>query len=164
MARLHRRAGLAVAVAACLAGAAWEARRLGEPGGPAWDPCAARAAEPQAVEASYAEVLAARAAGRTEEALLALRQRAERGPHPGYAWFFLGEVAFDERAFGAAVRHYRRAVEVDPGVADRGAAFGAAAAVERRLEALRESAWAQAEPPELRDLHYLRRRLAGGCQ
>lgn len=164
MARLARRWSVASAVALCLGGAGLEARHLGRERLARVDPCGARPADRGAVEASFAEVLAARAAGRGEEALLTLRQRAERGPYPGYAWFLLGELAVEAGAFGPAVKHFRRAVEVDPGVADRGTAFGAARAVEHHLETLRASAWAQANPPELRDLHYLRRRLAGGCE
>lgn len=163
MARPGRRALLAPAVLACLVWAGVEARNLGSDARRG-DPCAARAPEAAAVEASYAPIRDALGQGRDAEALLSLRDRAARGPYPGYAWFFLGEVAYREGAATAAVGHYRRAVETDPSVADRGAAFGAARTLGQRLEALREGPWAANPPPEIRDLYLLQRRLAGGCE
>jgi tetratricopeptide (TPR) repeat protein len=116
------------------------------------------------VTASFQPILAARDAGRAEVALLALRVRAEKGPYPGYAWYFLGQVAQREGAFAAAVVNYRKAVAADPTVADRQSAFGAADALRRDLSDLKRSAWARSGPPELADLRYLERRLAGGCE
>jgi len=163
MERLGARAILALAVLGCLTWAGVEASRLR--GGPRRsDPCAARAPDPAAVEASYASIRAALDQGRGEEALLSLRERAARGPYPGYAWFLLGEAAYREGAATAAVGHYRRAVETDPSVADRGAALGAARTMGQRLTALREGPWAGNPPPEIRDLYLLQRRLAGGCE
>lgn len=164
MAANRRRVVLALTAAACLAWAAVEARHLGRGGRAGADPCAARAPDPAAVESSFAPITEARRAGRTEEALLALRDRTARGPYPGYAWFLLGELAHQEGAFGAAVRDYRAAVEADPSVGDRGAAFGAARAMAERLDRLARHPWAQGDPAELADLHYLKRRLAGGCE
>jgi cytochrome c-type biogenesis protein CcmH/NrfG len=119
---------------------------------------------PQQVEESFAAIRAATTEGRTEEALLALRRRAERGPHRGYAWYLLGELAIGQGAYAAAVRHYRRAVELDPTVVDRNGAFHAGAAIDTRLTELLEGAWADNRPPEMRDLYFLRRRLGGGCE
>lgn len=155
---------LALGVASCLAWAGVEARHLAGSGlsrGP--DPCAARPPDAAAVEASYAAIRAALGDGREEEALLALRERASRGPYPGYAWFLLGEAAYRQGAAAAAVGHWRRAVEADASVADRGAAFGAGRAIARRLAELREGPWAEDAPREIRDLYFLQRRLAGGC-
>jgi len=116
------------------------------------------------VEASFGPISAARDQGRVEEALLLLRDRTERGPYPGYAWFLLGEIAFQEGQLRTAVSHYRKAVDVDPSVGDRQGAFQARRVVSERLAALRGGAWAQQPPPEIRDLYYLQRRLAGGCE
>lgn len=154
---------LALGTLACLAWAGVEARHLGGlPQG--LDPCAARPSDPGAVEASYAAIRAALAEGRDDEALLALRDWARRGPYPGYAWFLLGEAAYHEGAPAAAVGHWRKAVEADATVADRAAAFGAGRAIARRLAELREGPWAENPPPEIRDLYFLQRRLAGGCE
>lgn len=157
------RSRLALGVVACLAWAGVEARNLiGISQGP--DPCAARPSEAAAVETSYAAIRATLADGRDDEALLALRDRASRGPYPGYAWYLLGEAAYREGAAVAAVGHWRKAVESDATVADRGAAFGAGRAIARRLGELREGPWAENPPREIRDLYYLQRRLAGGCE
>lgn len=154
---------LVLGVASCLAWAGVEARNLsGVSQGS--DPCAARPSEAAAVETSYAAIRAALGDGRDDEALLALRDRASRGPYPGYAWFLLGEAAYREGAAAAAVGHWRKAVEADATVADRGAAFGAGRAISRRLAELREGPWAENPPREIRDLYYLQRRLAGGCE
>lgn len=120
--------------------------------------------DPQVVEQSFAELRSALAAGRTEQALLSLRRRAEHGPYPGFSRFWLGELAFAEGAHGAAVRQYRLAVEADPGVADRNTAFDAGVVIDARLTAILEGPWARQRPPEIRDLYYLRRRLGGGCE
>ena len=125
---------------------------------------AAPAVDPRQVEESFAGIRADLEAGRAEQALLELRQRTEHGPYPGFAWFWLGELAADEGVYTAAVRHYRRAVETDPTVADRTAAFDAGAAIDTRLSAILEGPWANQRPPEVRDLYYLRRRLGGGCE
>ncbi len=155
---------LAVAVAACLAWAGVEARGLvgARPGRP--DPCAGRPAPAAEVEDAFLGVRTALAAGRRERALFDLRRRAEHGPFPGYAEFWLGELAYEEGAYPAAVRHYRAAVDREPAVYDRGAAFGAGKVVAGRLEALRSGPWARNPPPEVRDLYYLQRRIAGGCE
>lgn len=156
---------LALGVASCLAWAGVEARNLAGGGvSSKHDPCAARPPDAAAVEASYGAIRAALDDGREDEALLALRDRASRGPYPGYAWFLLGEAAYRQGAAAAAVGHWRRAVEADPTVADRGAAFGAGRAIARRLAELREGPWAENPPREIRDLYYLQRRLAGGCE
>jgi len=156
------RAVLILGIALTLGWAAVEARNLRRSTGA--DLYAARPPDPVAVEASFRPILDARDQGRPEEALLLLRDRTERGPYSGYAWFLLGEMAYGEGQPGAAVRHYRRAVEVDPSVADRQGAFRARRVVSERLAALRNGPWAQSPPPEIRDLYYLQRRLAGGCE
>lgn len=125
---------------------------------------AATPVAPEQVEESFAEIRKAAADGRSEEALLALRRRTERGPHLGYAWYLLGELAAAQGAYPAAVRHYRRAVELDPTIVDRRAAFHAGATIATRLTGLLEGEWAEHRPPEIRDLYFLRRRLAGGCE
>jgi cytochrome c-type biogenesis protein CcmH/NrfG len=162
MPRLHRIA-LTAAIAASLVWAAVEARHLGRrESGPARP--AASPFDPGAVEAAFAELLAARDAGRREEIMLDLRGRAEHGPYAGYAWFLLGEMAYQEGAYRAALRHYRKAVEVDPSVADRDGALASARMITARSEALLHGPWAKERPPEIRDLYYLQRRLAGGCE
>ena len=163
MAHPEGRELLALAVLGCVVWAGVEARDLGS-GPRRGDPCAARAPEAAAVEASYAAIRDALEQGRDGDALLSLRERTVRGPYPGYAWFFLGEAAYREGAVTAAVGHYRRAVETDPSVADRGAAFGASRTLGRRLADLRQGPWAEDPPPEIRDLYLLQRRLAGGCE
>jgi len=154
---------IAAAIAVCLAWAAVEARHLGrEQPQTAWE--AAPAPDPAAVESSFADLLRERASGRRENALLGLRERTERGPHRGYAWFLLGELAFEDGAYTAAVGHYRRAVEAEPPVGDRVSAFSSARAIDRRLDSLLQGPWRREHPPEIRDLYYLKRRLAGGCE
>ena len=130
---------------------------------PRSNPCAT-VGSPTAVEESFAPILRARQEGRAEEALLELRSRVGRGPYPGYAWFLLGEAAYREGALGAAVRHYRAAVDTDPAVSDRDSAFGSARLLQDRLDSLRKTAWAKAGPAEMADLRYLQRRIAGGCE
>ena len=157
------RAALALAAAVCVAWAAVEARNLGAvPAGA--DPCALAAPDPGAVEASFEPVRALLEAGRSEEAVLALRDRAAKGPYPGYARFWLGEIAFRHGAYAQAVREYRAAVETDPSVGDRGAAFNAGRRISERLEEIRRGPWAGDPPREIRDLYYLQRLLAGGCR
>ncbi|MBE0617882.1 MAG: hypothetical protein IH608_08160, partial [Proteobacteria bacterium] len=95
MNRPGNRALLPLAVIGCLAWAGVEARHLsGAPRRSA--PCATRAPEAAAVEASYAAIRAALDQGRDAEAVLSLRERTARGPYPGYAWFLLGEAAYRE--------------------------------------------------------------------
>jgi cytochrome c-type biogenesis protein CcmH/NrfG len=154
---------VAVAVVGCLAWAALEARRV------TWRVprdvgCSRAPVDPAAVAESFRPILEAERAGREEEALLALRERAEKGPHPGYAWFLLGEAAYQAGAYEAAVRSYRKAVETDPSVTDRGSALRASWALRGNLEVIQKSAWAGSKPPELADLRYLQRRLMGGCE
>ena len=157
------RAWTGLAVAACLGWACVEAPGVSW-GGPRRGPWAAGPPDPAAVVASFQPILAVREAGRSEESLLMLRERAEKGPYPGYAWYFLGEAAQREGALAAAVMSYRKAVAADPTVADRQSAFGTSDALRRSLAELKVSAWARSGPPELAELRYLERRLAGGCE
>lgn len=154
---------IAVAIAVCLAWATLEARHLTWriPRGAA---CGGAAADPAAVSESFRPVLEARRAGREEEALLALRERAAKGPYEGYAWFLLGQMAYESRSYAAAVQSYRRAVEADPSVMDRGAALRAPWTMRASLDVMQRDAWARSNPPELADLRYLQRRLLGGCE
>lgn len=157
----HRVLGALVAV--CLGWAAVEARhvewsRLGD------TRPAVPTAERGRVEESYAAIRADLDAGRIEQALLALRLRAEQGPYPGTARFLLGEVAMSQGAHAEAVRHYRQAVEQAPAVSDRNGPFASGATIEARLAALLAGPWATERPPEIKDLYYLRRRLGGGCE
>ncbi|MDF1553953.1 MAG: hypothetical protein P1P84_12865 [Deferrisomatales bacterium] len=163
MARERGTALLVAAVVACLGWAAVEAghvdwSRLGDP------PSVVPPVERRRVEESFAAIRADLGADRTEAAVLALRRRTEHGPYAGTAWFLLGEVAAAQGAYVAAVRHYRRAVEQDPVVADRNGPFGSGDVIEARLTALLDGVWATERPPEVRDLYYLRRRLGGGCE
>ena len=163
MAREYGAMLLWTAVATCLGWAAVEARHLD------WSslgipPVVVPAMDRRQVEESFAPIRADIDGDRTEQAVLALRLRIEKGPHPGTAWFLLGEVAAAEGAHAAAVRHYRRAVEQDPAVADRYAPFRSGVVIGARLTALLEGPWAVDRPPEVRDLYYLRRRLGGACE
>ena len=155
------RAGVALALGAalCFVGAGLEARGLSRR--PVPPPTHEEAA---VVEASFRDVGSARGAGRAEEALLALRHRAEKGPYPGYAWFLLGELAWEERVLGTAVRNYRKAVELDAGVTDRTAAFASGRTLGERVRWLARSGWPESRPLELADFRYLQRRLSGGCE
>lgn len=157
------RTALLLAIALALGWAGVEARhlRLGPPAGYRL-PAAEEA--PAAVEAGFAALQEARRGGRREEALLGLREQAARGRHPGFASFLLGEMAFEEKAYTAAVGHYRRAVEAEPRVGDHDAPFRSGRIIASRLGFLRQGPWAQSPPPEIRDLYYLQRRLAGGCE
>lgn len=157
------RSALALAAAVCVAWAAVEARNLGA-GPRGTDPCALGAPDPAAVEASFGPVRALLDAGRDEEAVLVLRERAAEGPYPGYARFWLGELAFRHGAYAQAVREYRAALEADPSVGDRGAAFDAGRRIAERLGEIRRGPWAGDPPREIRDLYYLQRLLAGGCR
>ncbi len=116
------------------------------------------------VEARFAAAQRQIASGRTEEALLSLRPEAEKGAYRGYARFWLGEIAFLQGAYPEAVRAYRRAVEEAPDLADPDGPFGARQTLEARLAFLRKGPWARNPPREIRDLYYLQRRLAGGCE
>lgn len=163
MASRRERLLLAGAVTVCLSWAAVEARHVSMP--PAQpDPCALRPPDPSSVEASYRPLAERVARHETGEVLLALRDRTTRGPFPGYAWFLLGEVAYEEGQLREAVRHYRKAVEIDPTVADRRGALGAARRLRERVETLRSGPWKEDPPEEVRDLYFLQRRLAGGCE
>ena len=158
-----RRVAFVLAISASVIWAAFEARHLGQS-----QPMPARVGttslEPATVEAGLADAIAARKEGRREEALLRLRDRANRGPHVGHALFLLGEMAYEEGAYAAAVRHYRQAVETDPFVADRDSAFSSARKIRTHLDAILAGPWADSRPVEVRDLYYLQRRLAGGCE
>ncbi len=116
------------------------------------------------VEARFAPIRRQIESGRVEEALLSLRPMAEKGAYRGYARFWLGEIAFRQGAYAQAVRAYRRAVEQAPDLGDRDGPFGARRALEVRLAFLRKGPWARNPPREVRDLYYLQRRLAGGCE
>lgn len=116
------------------------------------------------MESSLARAQSLRAAGDSEGAVLFLRQRIAQGPYSGYAWFLLGELAYEAQAYPTAVTHYRKAVETDPSVGDREGAFASGAVIADRLDTLLAGPWAQDRPPEVRDLYYLKRRLAGGCE
>lgn len=156
-----RQTVLTVAVLAFLAWAAVEARHVGEGPGRPESP---RAEDRVAIEAAFGPVLRAQNEGRRDEALLALRERETRGPYRGYAAFLLGELAFEEGAYGPAVARYRNAVELEPSVADRDSAFSSARRISQRLDALARGPWKEHPPAEMRDLRYLQRRLAGGCE
>ncbi|GAB4261394.1 hypothetical protein [Deferrisoma sp.] len=127
------------------------------------DPCAARV-EPAAVEASYRDTVARLEAGDDAAAVLELRRRAEAGPHPAWAWFWLGEAAYRRGAWAEAVARYARAVDENPAAADRTGPFRSGAVMAERLQAIRSGPWAQDPPPEVRKLYALQRRLAGGCE
>ncbi|MBI5444760.1 MAG: hypothetical protein HY900_26540 [Deltaproteobacteria bacterium] len=147
----------------CLGWAAVEALRVPWRG-PRVGPWNAGPVDAETVRASFRPIQESMQAGRPEEALLALRERAQKGPYPGYAWFLLGEAAYEERAYAAAVQSYRKAVETDPSVGDRGAALRASWTIRGNLEVIQRSSWARANPPEIADLRYLQRRLLGGCE
>ncbi len=116
------------------------------------------------VEARFAPVRKQIESGRMEEALLSLRPMAEKGGYRGYARFWLGEIAFRQGAYAQAVRAYRQAVEQAPDLGDPDGPFGARRVLEARLSFLRKGPWARKPPREIRDLYYLQRRLAGGCE
>jgi hypothetical protein len=159
----RRRLAFVLVISVSVVWAALEARNLGQ-SQPTPAGTGTSSPEPATVEADFADVVVARREGRREEALLRLRDRATRGPHAGHALFLLGEMAYAEGAYAAAVRHYRKAVETDAYVADRGSAFSSAREISTRLEAILAGPWADRRPAEVRDLYYLQRRLAGGCE
>jgi tetratricopeptide (TPR) repeat protein len=159
MGEVTRRFLFGAAVTACLAGAAWYGAKATPPRAAACAPVSA-----MQVEESFRDVLAVRDAGRSTEALLALRERSEKGPHPGAARFLLGEIAYADKAYGPALAHYRKAVETDPSLADRSSPFRAAAKMQDRLDALGKNGWTAPGAGALDDYHFLQRRLAGGCE
>lgn len=156
-------AALTLAIAVSVAWAAVEARNLTN-GSRGRGAVVGTPSDSAAVEASFAPLRKAWEAGRREESLLGLRDRTARGPYAGYAWFLLGEMAYEEGAYSSAVTQFRTAVETDPSVADRGSAFSSARVIAARLEAIRQGPWREQRPAEIRDLYYLQRRLAGGCE
>jgi tetratricopeptide (TPR) repeat protein len=159
MGEVMRRFFFGAAAAASIAGAVW----YGAQGGGAREAvCAPVKAE--RVEESFRAILADKDAGRTAEALLALRERSEKGPHAGAARFLLGEIAYADKAYGPALTHYRKAVESDPSLADRASPFRSASKMQDRLEALSKKGWTASGAGALDDYHFLQRRLAGGCE
>lgn len=116
------------------------------------------------VEGSFGEIRAQQAAGRPEEALLALRRRAEKGPHAAAATFLLGEAAYAEAAYGTAMSQFRKALELDASLSDRDAPFDAGRVMLARAEALRRGPWAGSRGPDVAAMQFLLRRLAGGCE
>ena len=153
---------LLLLVAGSLAGAGWQASQI-DPSGLALTACAQNI-DPSLVEKSFADPLAAIEQGNRGEALLALRKRADKGPHSGAARYLIGELTFEEGAYGAAVGHYRNAVETDPTLADQHGPFGAKEQILTRLDELKAGPWAGKRTAELGDVHFLMRRLAGGCE
>jgi tetratricopeptide (TPR) repeat protein len=159
MGEVMRRLFFGAATAACLAGAVWYGSRGGGARAAVCTPATA-----ERVEESFRAILADRDAGHSAEAFLALRERSEKGPHPGAARFLLGEIAYTDKAYGPALAHYRKAVETDPSLADRRSPFRSAARMQDRLEALSKSGWTPSNSDALDDYHFLQRRLAGGCE
>ena len=126
--------------------------------------CDAAYANRAEVEKSYADVLPLLDGGRRDEAVMALRRRAERGPFEGAAHYLLGEAAYAERAYGASMRAYRKALETEPSLGDRDAPFDAGRTMLARAEALRKGPWAGNAAPEAAHMNFLIRRLSGGCK
>ena len=116
------------------------------------------------VEASYAETLKLIGMGKTDEAVLRLAPRAEKGPHRGAALYLLGEIAYGEGAYGPALSYYKNAVETDQALTDKSSPFNAAATMAERVEALRSGPFAGKRTAETKVMNYLLRQLAGGCQ
>jgi tetratricopeptide (TPR) repeat protein len=146
-------------VLACLAGALWYGAGYVSP------PKAADVyVSPAEVESAYKELSSALEAGETDEALLELRKRSEKGPYPGAALYFLGQLAYAEGAYPQALLHYRKASEKNPSLFDRGGPFKAREKVLKNLDALKNGPWKGQRPAGIADLQFLVRRLNGGCE
>jgi hypothetical protein len=159
--QLPKRINIYLIVALLLLGwAGWEARQLEQ--GTLGVACEA-GSDPAAVEKSFAPIMAKYKAGERENSLLALRQRAAKGPYPGYAYYLLGERAFGEKAWGAAVDNYKAGVKADSSVGDHRGAFESGKVILARLEEIKKGVWAGRSPEELKEVNYLLRRLSGGC-
>ncbi|TAL15599.1 hypothetical protein EPN96_12610 [bacterium] len=146
-------------VVLCLAGALWYGAgyvRLPR--------AAAVYVSPAEVESAYKELSAALEEGRTDEALLELRKRSEKGPYPGAALYFLGELAYAEGAYQQALFHYRKAAEKNPSLFDKGGPFKAREKVLKNLDGLRNGPWKGQRPAGIADLQFLVRKLNGGCE
>lgn len=154
---------LSALVALCLGWTIFEARNM-KMENSGTNPCATAFIPPPIIEAAFSDILKARDEGRREEALLGLQKRAEKGPHNGFAHFLMGELTYEDGAYSPALQHYRKAVETSPSVTDRISAFNSAKVLAKRLEDLRTGPWAGKSSSELKDLFYLQRRLAGGCE
>jgi tetratricopeptide (TPR) repeat protein len=155
----------AAVVLALVAGAAFYLAQVdaGELFGGAQAQCAT-SASPREVEASYAETLKLIDAGKTDEAVLHLTPRVEKGPHRGAALYLLGEIAYGEGAYGPALDYYKNALEADRALTDKSAPFNAATTMAKRVEALRSGPFAGKRTAETKVMNYLLRQLAGGCQ
>lgn len=120
--------------------------------------------DPREVEASYADALELIAKDKSDEAVLRLTPRAEKGPHPGAALYLLGEVAFSEKAYGPALNYYKKALDTDRALTDKNAPFNSSATMMERVETLRSGPFAGKRTAETKVMNYLLRQLTGGCQ
>lgn len=150
----------------CLAGAAFYAKSVDAS---AAYVCSAQgsALGPAEVEKRFEDVVSLEKAGHGVEAILVLRERAEKGGAlKGAAHYLLGEAAFREGAYPKAVESYIAALKADPSLSDRVSPFGASAVMAKRLKALKAGAWSSLPKAsrEAQNVSYLERRLAGGCK
>jgi tetratricopeptide (TPR) repeat protein len=146
-------------VVLCLAGALYYAAGYVRPPKPS--EAVLNSAE---VEKAYGDISAQVAAGKTDETILELRRRSEKGPYPGAALYFLGELAYAEGAYPQALLQYRKASEANPSLFDKGGPFKARERVLRNIELLQSGPWKGQRPQGIADLQFLVRRLNGGCE
>ncbi len=153
---------IAGAALLCLAAAGWQVTLI-EPG-QAFGYRAPQRPDPAAVEKSFADEVELLKSGKSTQALLSLRRRAEKGPFPGPALYLMGVEAYRQGAYSQAVEHWQKGVKLYPYLGDRDAPFGAAKRMNMALAELKSGVWAGKKRSETARMHALMRRLAGGCE
>ncbi|HEY3360111.1 MAG TPA: tetratricopeptide repeat protein [Polyangia bacterium] len=157
MDRLDAAAAAAVVVLLGAAGVV-TARREPPPAAPA---AAGRAPAPADLAPEVARLRALLEAGSLTQAQAQALALAQRYPHEGEPHMLLGDIHLRRQDLAAALRAYREAVDRNPDYLDRKTPLFQGRKLKHVVdEAQREAVTARAHQ---KLIHYLLRRLAGGC-
>jgi Tfp pilus assembly protein PilF len=165
-------AGLALITISMLTNHEMHKRRQDDPGSAGKEAGRSYSLQIEADKKLYQQVTAFREQGRYADAMAKLEDITERYPDKSLSYVYLGQVLLKQGKLGAAIHNYRRAVEMDPDYVDKRTPRFMGDAIKTVVEEGREKfAREKALRPEdkdvqraLKDVYYLQRRLAGGCE
>jgi tetratricopeptide (TPR) repeat protein len=133
---------------------------------------AAYAAQIETDKKIYADVASYNKQGRHTEAMSELKNVMEKYPNKSLSYVYLARLYLDEGRLADSIHNYRRAVEMEPDYVDKKAPLFIGAEVRKVVrEGVEKLQREQALRPKdkevgeaIKDVYYLQRRLAGGCE
>jgi len=120
----------------------------------------------------FEEVRSQIKAGELEKALGVLEGITEKHPENAQAHVYMAQIKLQKGKLGESLQNYRQAVEMDPDLVDERTPFYIGDKLERLVKEGMEKFKREKElkPGDesvdkvLKDVYYLQRRLAGGCE